>query len=182
MSFCTAGKIVCLDLKCNSNPHGVEMGAEWSRRSGSMARPPRDIVTPLRRSSAGWMPVSIRRLSSGAGRKHPMTVRKALLTGSVGCVWELQLQARAQYSPEVVFNTPGKASDLLQECDAWCQIFAKWLEGSAIRERPVQRYSEVFRLGAKEQAFVVEVDFQLTFSFLAVKMEDCRYRFCSDEL
>ena len=48
---------------------------------------------------------------------------------------------------------------------------------SAIRERRVQRYSEVFGLGAEGQGFVVEVDFQLTFGFLVVEMEDCRHRF-----
>ena len=42
---------------------------------------------------------------------------------------------------------------------------------SAIRERPVQRYSEVFGHGAEGQGFVVVVDFQLTFSFLVVKVE-----------
>ena len=45
---------------------------------------------------------------------------------------------------------------------------------SAIRERPVQRYSEVFGLGAEGQGFVVVVDSQLTFGFLVVEMEDCR--------
>jgi len=53
---------------------------------------------------------------------------------------------------------------------------------SAIHERLVQRYSEEFGLGAEGQGFVVEVDFQLTFSFLLVKVEDCRHRFCSAEL
>jgi len=48
---------------------------------------------------------------------------------------------------------------------------------SAVRERLVQRYSEVLGLGAEGQGFVVEVDFQLTFGFLVVDMEDCRYRF-----
>ena len=48
---------------------------------------------------------------------------------------------------------------------------------SAIRERRVQRYSEVFGLGAERQGFVVEVDFQLTFGFLVVEMENCRHRF-----
>ena len=43
---------------------------------------------------------------------------------------------------------------------------------SAIRERPVQRYSEVFGLGAEGQGFVVEADFQLTFSFLVVKVDN----------
>ena len=42
-----------------------------------------------------------------------------------------------------------------------------------MRKRSVQRYSEVFGLGAEGQGFVVEVDFQLTLSFLVVEMEDC---------
>jgi len=37
-------------------------------------------------------------------------------------------------------------------------------------------YSELFGLGANGQGFVVEVDFQLKFSFL-VDMEDCRHHF-----
>jgi len=45
---------------------------------------------------------------------------------------------------------------------------------SAVR---VQRYSEVFGLGAEGQGFVVEVDFQLTFGLLVVEMEDCRHLF-----
>jgi len=36
--------------------------------------------------------------------------------------------------------------------------------------------------GAEEKGFVVEVNFQLMFSFLFVKMEGCRHRFCSAEL
>jgi len=43
---------------------------------------------------------------------------------------------------------------------------------STIHENLVQRYSEVFRLRAKGQGFVTEIDFELTFSFL-VEMEDC---------
>ena len=53
---------------------------------------------------------------------------------------------------------------------------------SAVRERPVQRYSEVFGLGAEGHDFVVEVDFKLTFAFLVVEMEDCRHRFRDAEL
>jgi len=53
---------------------------------------------------------------------------------------------------------------------------------SAVRERPVQRHSKEFGLGAEGQGFVVEVDFQLTFGFLVVEMEDCRHRFRGAEL
>ena len=55
-------------------------------------------------------------------------------------------------------------------------------QGMAVRERHVQHYSEVFRIGAEGQGFVVEVDFQLTFDFLVVEMEDCRHRFRGVEL
>jgi len=53
---------------------------------------------------------------------------------------------------------------------------------STIRERPVQRYSEVFGLGEEGQGFVVVIDFKLTFSFIAVEVEDCLHHFCSAEL
>jgi len=62
-----------------------------------------------------------------------------------------------------------------QQYDAWCQLFAKWLEVSAIRERPIHRYSEVDGLGEKGQGLVVMVDFYLTFSFLDVEVEDSRH-------
>jgi len=43
----------------------------------------------------------------------------------------------------------------------------------AVRECPVQHYSEVYVLGPEEQVFFV-LDFQLTFSFLVVDMEERR--------
>ena len=52
---------------------------------------------------------------------------------------------------------------------------------SAIRERPVQRNSEVFGLGAEGQGFIVEVDFQLILSFL-VEMKDPQHGFRGAEL
>jgi len=53
---------------------------------------------------------------------------------------------------------------------------------SAIHERPVQRYSVVFGLGAEGQVFIVVFDFELMFSFLVGKMEGCRHCSCSGEL
>jgi len=53
---------------------------------------------------------------------------------------------------------------------------------SVVRDRPVQRYSGVFGLGAEGRGFVVEVDFQLTLSFLVVEMEDRRHCFRDAEL
>jgi len=51
-----------------------------------------------------------------------------------------------------------------------------------VRERPVQLYFEVFRLGAEGQGLVVEVDFKLTLSFLVVEVEDRQHRFRGAEL
>ena len=79
-------------------------------------------------------------------------------------------------------STPTGASKLPEERDARCHLLAKRLKVSAIRERPFQRYFEVFGLGAEWQGFVVEVDFQVTFSFLVVKVEGCRHRFCRAQL
>ena len=50
--------------------------AKWSRCSGSMPRRARDSVAPLRRSSAGWMPTRLGRLSAGVGRRHSLTIRR----------------------------------------------------------------------------------------------------------
>ena len=44
------------------------------------------------------------------------------------------------------------------------------------------RHWYVGGLGAEEQGFIVVVDFQLMFNFLAGEMEDCRHYFCSTEL
>ena len=41
----------------------IRQPMEWSRCPGSMARRARDSVAPLRRSSAGWIPARIGRLS-----------------------------------------------------------------------------------------------------------------------
>jgi len=66
---------------------------------GFMARCVRDSVATLRRSSAGWMHARIGRLSTGVGRRHLVTIRKAsLMAGSIRRVWALRHQAEAQYS------------------------------------------------------------------------------------
>ena len=78
-------------------------------------------------------------------------------------------------------SAPTRASKSPQERDAWCQLVAKWLKVSVIRERPVQCNSEVLGLGAEGQGFFVAVDFKITFSFLVVKVEGCRHHFCSAE-
>jgi len=85
MSCCAAGTNGCLDLRRRAFALDGRVSAEWSRCPDSMARRPRDSVAPLRRSSTGWMPVSIGRLSAGVGRRHPVTIRKAsLMVRSIG--------------------------------------------------------------------------------------------------
>jgi len=75
-------------------------GERWvEQMSRLLARCPRDSVAPLRRSSAGWVPARIGRLSAGVGRRHPVTIRKAsLMVESIRRVWALRHQTGAQYS------------------------------------------------------------------------------------
>ena len=79
-----AGTNGCLNLRRRAAAPDGQVSAEWSRCSGSMARRRRDSVAPLRRSSAGWMPARIGRLSAGVACRHPVTIRKAsLMVGSI---------------------------------------------------------------------------------------------------
>ena len=100
MRCCAAGTNGRLDLRRRAFALDGWVSAEWSRCAGSMARRARDSVAPLRRSSAGWMPATIGRLSTGVGRRHPVTeIRKAsLMVGSIRRVWTLRRQTGAQYS------------------------------------------------------------------------------------
>ena len=93
MSCCAAGTNGCLDIRRRVSALDGRVSAEWSRCPGSMARCARDSVAPLRRRSAGWMPVGIGRLSAGVGLTHPVTIRKAsLMAGSMRRVWALRHQ------------------------------------------------------------------------------------------
>ena len=85
-----------------------------------------------------------------AGMSTAAPDRSILRLNGTGLVWlfaELLLQ-----HPSLA---PAWASKPPQECDAWCQLLVKWLKVSAIRERPVQRYSEVFGLRVEGHGFVV---------------------------
>jgi len=65
MSCCAAGTNGCLDLRRRASAFDGRVSAEWSRCPGSMAWRAGDSVAPLRRSSAGWMPARIGKLSAG---------------------------------------------------------------------------------------------------------------------
>jgi len=99
MSCCTAEAHGCRDLRRRASAFDGWVSAEWSRCPGCMARRSRDSVAPLRRSSAGWMPARIGRLSAGVGRRNPVKIYKAsLMAESMRRVWALRHQTGAQYS------------------------------------------------------------------------------------
>ena len=150
------------------NEHWVEQPSKLHRLVCSM-------VT-LQQTSAGWIFAKIRWLSPGVGCRHPDTVGKvSLMRKSMRQVWALHTK---QEHSTLLLNGLGLrwlfATLLLQHLipsqqvasRVWgvCQLLAKWLEVSAILERPLQRYSKVFGLvWANEQSFTLETDFQLTF-------------------
>jgi len=99
MPCCAAGTNGCLDLRRHAFALDGRFSTERSRCPGSMARPVRDSVAPLRRILAGWVPARIGWLSVGVGRRHPVTIRKAsLMEESIRRVWALRHQTGAQYS------------------------------------------------------------------------------------
>ena len=104
--YCYAvGKNGCLDFRRRASALDGRVSADWIRRPGSIARRARDSVASLRRSSAGWMSASMGRLSSGVGRRHPVTIRKAsLMAGSIRQVWVLWHQAGEK---SLWLNAPG---------------------------------------------------------------------------
>ena len=81
MKCCAVGTNGCLDLRRRAFALDGRGIVEWSRCPGSIAQRARESVAPLQRISAGWMPARIGRLSAGAGRRHPVTIRKASLMG-----------------------------------------------------------------------------------------------------
>jgi len=139
------------------------------------------------------MPARMGRLSAGVGRRHPITIRKASwMVGSMRRVSALRHQTGAKCSSveytrarvavrRLVAPAP-QPEPVSRLRSATRDVSFLRREVSETRERPVQRYAEVFGLGAERQGFVVEVDFKLTFSFLVVKVKGCRHRFCSSEL
>ena len=73
---------------------GRLVSAEWCRCPGSMAQHARESLAPSWWSSAGWMPVKIGRLSSGARRRHPVTICRP-------CVCHVAVTGARRYQGEV---------------------------------------------------------------------------------
>jgi len=178
MRCCTAGTNGCLDLKRRAFALDGRVSAEWSRCPGFMAQRPRDSVAPLRRSSAGWMPARVGRLSTGVGRRHPVTIHKAsLMAGWMRRVWALRHQTGAQYSavectragvavrnvaapasqPEPASRLRSATRDVsFLRSDSRCRRYVSGLS------KYTWRY---FGLGEEGQGFVVVFEFKLKFSF-----------------
>jgi len=86
---CGAGTYGCLDLRRRAFPLDVQVS------SGADVQAPwqgvLETVAYSRRSSAGWVPARTGMLSTGVGRRHPVSIRKAsLMVGSVRRVWALR--------------------------------------------------------------------------------------------
>ena len=73
-----AGTNGCLDLRRCASALDGQVSIEWSRCS-SVAWHARESVAPMQRSSAGWMPARMGRLSAGEERRHPITICKVSL-------------------------------------------------------------------------------------------------------
>ena len=170
----------------------IRQPMEWSRCPGSMARRARDSVAPLRRSSAGWMPARIGRLSAGVGRRHPVTIRKAsLMAGSMRRVWALRHQTATQYSAvewtrarlavrNVVAPAPHQAASIRvrRVMSASCEV----TRGVGDTWATCPMLLRGIWAQSRRAGFRCCIWLKLTFSFLVVKMEGCRHSFCCCEL
>ena len=90
-------------------------------------------------------------------------------SSSMHCLAALDFGAGAEQPFGCLIVPSAGASTSPQECDAWCQLLPKWLKVSAIRERPVQCYSEVFGLGAEGQGSLLYLTFSSRLASLLLK-------------
>ena len=111
-----------LNLRRHASALDGRVSAEWRRCPGSMALRPKDSVPPLRRSSAGWMPARIGRLSTAAERRHSVAICKAsLMASSMRRVWALRQQTGAKYSAVECTRIGWLLATLLLQHSNWSQ-------------------------------------------------------------
>jgi len=137
--------IFCAALTNRRSGHTpfMQTGMETSDTGAEAVEP--DPRCSWKDYSRGWVGVRVR------GLRHPVAIHKeSLLAGSTRLMWALRHQTGAQYSAvewtraKVALrnyccsSSPARASKPPQECNAWCQLFAKWLQVSATRECLVQ--------------------------------------------
>jgi len=142
------------------------------------------------------MPARIGRLSAGVGRRHPVTIRKAsLMAGLVRQAWALRHQSGAQCSavectrakvdfrravapapqPEAASRLRSATRDVsFLRSDSRCRRYVRDLSYVTPRYLGSEKKAG-FRCWSWLRA-------QLTFSFVDVKMEGCRHRFCNAAL
>ena len=134
----------------------------WALSGADVQAPWHSVLETIRflRDARAW------RLSAGVGRRHSVAIRKAsLMTVSMRQLWALRHQTGAQCSAvewtkakvavcNVVAPAPQLVSASGLKSATWYQLLAKWLKVSTERERPFQRNSEVFGLGAIRAEFL----------------------------
>ena len=154
MRWCVADTNACLDLSRRAFTLDGQVNVEWSTCPGPMARRAKDNVPPMRRSSGGWMLARMGGLSTGVGRRHPVTIRKAsLMVGSMRQVWALRHQTRVQYSavectrarvvvrrvvaealqPEPASHFRSTTRDVILRSDSRCRRYVSHLTNAAPR-------------------------------------------------
>jgi len=94
-----------------------------------MARRSRYSVASLRRSSAGWMPARIGRLSPGVRRRYPVTIRKPRFPLTAGCCKVVDSQTSFMLCQGVGVGN-------FQRSEFWSDILSPtpqpWVESAAI--------------------------------------------------
>ena len=99
MNCCTADTNGCLDLRRRAFALNGQVSAEWRRCPVSMARRARDSVTPLWRSSAGWMLVENGKVVHWCRVQASSHNLQGVVDGGlIKRVWALWHQTGAQYS------------------------------------------------------------------------------------
>ena len=114
---------------------------------------------------------------SAAGTNGCLDLRRraTALGGRVSAEWSRCPGSMAQRPRDSVAPLQRSSGD-------WMPARIGRLSAGVGCRHPVTIRKVSLMVGSTRQAFVVEVDFQLTLRFLVVEMEDCRHRFRGAEL